>query len=620
MRASSPRVDERAGPVSGGFVAVALETAGPDPMRLEVVEAALVAVSGDGGRERLETLIRPSHDISPEWLDAAGLERSDFALAPDWAEFAPRFRRLIAGRPLVAMSAATLRAALDAAGMYLPNPVYDAGDLATFLLHDQPSYRLEAIAAALGIDPPRGRGAIATAETTAAVFSELLRRVDRFDGTMLEQLAFLTRFGGLPEAEVFAAAAKTAPSGPLFAAGIGEERIGAPELAFLNHRERPEPLRETGSRGKIDPAAVSSALATGGPLSRTVRDYERRPQQEAMALNVAKAFSSDQHLLVEAGTGTGKSLAYLLPAALHARETGENVVISTNTLALQDQLFRKDLPDLEAALGLDATDGLKATVLKGRQNYLCLRSWFSWQRSAPADPAEARLRARIMTWLPDTETGDRAELRLSAEEEAGWRNVAEDEDACVASRCPFFQRNQCFLYRARKKAEASHLVIVNHALLLSDAVSPSRILPEYERLIVDEAHHLEDQATTQFGHSISERDLADLADAVARRDGGMAGGCIAVAAAFLQTVAADEKSRLAGAEAGNRVLAAIGHADALRSGAARFFAAAHGLAVARGGGMDRSLRLVDAVRADPGWESVETLLLPLDGALRALDD
>lgn len=608
------------GPVTTEYVALELETTGLNPGRDEIVEVAAILFGPDALRERLTTVIRPQRNISQDLALELLLEPHALANAPDWTEFAPRLRRFIAGRPLVISGSSFGLDMLRGMDMIITNAAYDPVDLATYILHDLPSYHLSGLAAVLGVERSAGRRAESVAAMSAGVFQRLLRRIERFDPATLEHLAYLLRVGEAQEADLFAAAAEARPSGPLFATADDAQRFGSHEIAFLAQRGRPDPLRETGSRKTVSPAAVKAALATRGPLSRTVRGYERRPQQETMALAVANAFNADRHLLVEAGTGTGKSLAYLLPSALHAIEKGETVVISTNTLALQDQLFRKDLPDLEAALGLDSEDGLTATVLKGRQNYLCLRSWFAWQRTPTFDPAEARLQARITTWLADTETGDRAELHLTAEEEQGWRHVAEVEDACVASRCPFQQRNQCFLYRARKRAEASHLVIVNHALLLSDVVAPSRILPEYDRLIVDEAHHLEDQATTQFSQTVSERDLADIADSMARRDGPVAAGTIATSTAFIQRHAVDDKSRLVAGEAGNRVLSTLSHADALRTSATRLFAAVGQFAIERtSGGPDRTLRLTTAVRANEGWEIVEQLLLPVDGALRELD-
>ena len=162
-----------------------------------------------------------------------------------------------------------------------------------------------------------------------------------------------------------------------------------------------------------------------------------------------------------------------------------------------------------------------------------MRKWFPWERQPSLEPNEARLKAKILAWLPRTTTGDRAELRLTGGEEHFWRQIAEEEGACDPGSCVFHQRGQCFLFRARRAAESAHLVVVNHALLLTDAASSNRILPDYDTLVVDEAHHLEDQATAQFTVTLSERNLTEYADAVAGNDGVALSGVAAGAVAFL---------------------------------------------------------------------------------------
>ncbi len=613
---------------SRAFVALDIEATGMDPARHEIIEVALVVFDRERVVERFDSLVRPRGRLSLDIAALTGIGERELAEAPTFGEVAPRLRRLLAGRPIVGQSVWMDVAMLDAAGVVLPNPTYDTYDLATLLLPDLPAYNLGAVAARLGVaadgTAPPGHRALGDAETTAAVFRAMLARLDRFDAGTLEQLAAYARTAGWSTADLFAAAALDRPVGPLFDALDQGDRGGPHELAFLTPRDRPEPLRRTGSARSPEPDRLRGALAAGGPLGRVVAGYEPRPQQEAMALAVSRTLGSDGHLLVEAGTGTGKSIAYLLPAALHAVERGEPVVVSTNTLALQDQLYRKDIPDLRVALADNGHAApFEAAVLKGRANYLCLRRWFALHRQPVLDPVEAGLRAKILVWLNETETGDRAELRLTPEEEALWRNVAEEEGSCVASRCVFQQRNQCFLFRARRAAERAHLVIVNHALLLSDVVAGSRVLPEYERLVVDEAHHLEDQATAQFGFAVDERALVEHLDGVVRTDGPVLGGTLAVVAAFLDRTAHDDAARRRATAAAERVRLALARGDAARQTAGRLFARLHEV-VARqdgdGGGFDRTLRLTNAVRRDGAWVEVEILWEALEGELRGLDD
>ncbi|MGH2557978.1 MAG: ATP-dependent DNA helicase [Thermomicrobiales bacterium] len=343
-----------------------------------------------------------------------------------------------------------------------------------------------------------------------------------------------------------------------------------------------------------------------------------------MAAAVANALDHDGRLVVEAGTGTGKSVAYLVPAVLHAVERGERVVVSTNTLALQDQLHRKDVPDLRSALVDEHNEPVfRSTVLKGRANYLCLRRWFMQQRQPVIDSDDAQLRAKVTLWLSQTESGDRGELRLTPREESLFRHVSADGEACVAARCPFQQRNQCYLFRARRAAENAHVVIVNHALLLSDLAEGSHVLPDYEHLIIDEAHHLEDQATTQFGFSVSEPMIADHLDRVIRLDGPNLSGTLVTASSLVGRFARDSKEREQAAESIERLRGVANKVNGVKVSAIDLFVRIREflrLADSRQSRYDRSLRLTRGVRHDGNWLQIELTWEELDRRLREVED
>lgn len=601
------------------FVAVDVEATGMDPSRHEIIEVALVAFTAEAVVDEFQTLVRPRGRLSLDIATLTGIGAAELDVAPEWSAVAGPVRRFIAGRPIVGQSPDLDLAMLASAGVEHRGLVYDTHELAALLLPDIPAYNLASIAAALGVEVPESHRALADAETTAAVFRALLGRIAAYDRVTRGQIGAYAAMGGMGVANLFSRdGADLAAAGPLFGSGGGGQPL---EMRFLSQRERVEPLRPTGGTRAIAESDVRQALAPGGPLATVLPGYEERAEQAQMAAAVARAFNRDQHLVVEAGTGTGKSLAYLVPAALHAVERGEPTVISTNTLALQEQLIRKDVPDLVAALGDELGDDLRVSVLKGRSNYLCLRRWFSWERQPTLDPAEARLKAKVLAWLGGTETGDRAELRLGSDEELGWRHVGEDEGACVPSRCVFQQRNQCFLYRARRQAEASHLVIVNHALLLSDVMAGSRVLPDYDRLVIDEAHHLEDQATTQFGFVVGERDVDAYFDAVARRDGPLAGGTLATMTAYLDRRATSAAAKRRAESAKERLRVATEQAESGRLAANRLFARLLALAErSTTGGYDRSVRLTDSVRRGDWWIDVELLWEPLRSHLHETDD
>ncbi|WP_067655644.1 ATP-dependent DNA helicase [Nocardia harenae] len=242
------------------------------------------------------------------------------------------------------------------------------------------------------------------------------------------------------------------------------------------------------------PELLSTAVRALGGTERT--------GQVTMASAVAHAIDTGEHLAVQAGTGTGKSLAYLVPGLRHAVRTGRTVVVSTATIALQRQLVDRDLPRLAEALAKPLGRTARFAILKGRNNYLCLNKMNS---AVPEDPGEAELFdafavsrlgrevQRLTTWASDTETGDRDELTPGVSDRA-WRQVSVSSRECLGkSRCPFGQ--DCFAEKARTDSAQSDVVVTNHALLAIDAISGIQILPEHDVVIIDEAHELVDRVT-----------------------------------------------------------------------------------------------------------------------------
>lgn len=251
---------------------------------------------------------------------------------------------------------------------------------------------------------------------------------------------------------------------------------------------------------------LKNLLSSHGPLASGWDSYESRPGQLAMALEVARAFEEDDFALVEAGTGTGKTLAYLLPALI----SGKKTVVSTGLKNLQDQIFEKDLPFIRQHFG----DNFRASILKGRENYLCI----FYLKKVLAQGAlfsglEADAFKTVAGLVPKSLRGERDEFAVVAEEDNLWAQISAAGDRCLGQRCPEF--SGCFLWKARKEAAASDLVLVNHHLFMADlavrAGGHGEVLPDWEAAIFDEAHLLEDAATSYFGRSISSTALSALA-------------------------------------------------------------------------------------------------------------
>ena len=251
--------------------------------------------------------------------------------------------------------------------------------------------------------------------------------------------------------------------------------------------------------------SAAELLGPDGPLARSLPAYEARPAQLEMARAVESALANDRVLICEAGTGTGKSLAYLVPALL----SGKKVIVSTATRALEEQIFWKDLPLIERALGVP----VRAALMKGISNYLCRRRLAEFRSSEESvRPRHARSLGMLDDWLGETDSGDLAELVGLREDDPLRREVNSSSETRIGAGCAYF--NECFVTRMRREAESAQLVVVNHHLFFADLAlrgpHPARVIPDYDAVIFDEAHQLEDIATDFFGMRVSRARLERL--------------------------------------------------------------------------------------------------------------
>lgn len=290
-----------------------------------------------------------------------------------------------------------------------------------------------------------------------------------------------------------------------------------------------------------------------GSLAAQFEAYEHRPQQWIMASQVLNCFFNGGITLIEAGTGTGKSLAYLIPALLWARENNEKVIISTHTINLQEQLLTKDIPLARKALGWD----FRASLVKGWSNYLCLQKLKHAQQEEEQEllhPEGIGTLTAIVQWASTTVDGTRADMGFLPSEEI-WEMVCAESDLCTRSRCPYFQ--QCFYFKARREMQDATVLVCNHHLVFADMAvrrvmgfdTDKAVLPRYYHIIFDEAHHIEDVATdylgvqiTQIGvtrllnriYSVRRSAAAGLAGRILRSLGGAANGRDEELARYLQ--------------------------------------------------------------------------------------
>lgn len=359
----------------------------------------------------------------------------------------------------------------------------------------------------------------------------------------------------------------------------------------------------------IDALDVADTLGPLGPVARHLGRFEDRPSQRDFAAYVADGYNDGGVLLLEAGTGVGKSFGYLVPALAWARANGERTIVSTNTINLQAQLVGKDLPLLADALGGEPRASF--ALLKGWRNYLCLARLGSAQagQASLLEPDKHDELVSILEWAGRTGDGTLGDLPFTPAPEV-WDEVSAEPDLCTRLACPHFER--CFLFRARRKAAEADVVVVNHHLLAADLAvrqqadnwQDAAVLPPYRRLVLDEAHHLEDVAATHLGVHVTSRGIQRTLGRLERNGKGLL-PTLARELALRQ----DLLSKASGDLLRERLLPALAGA---RRGTDALFLRLHGRLEAASGGV---LRLDDAFGEDPVW--AEGLAGDLDGVLGA---
>ncbi|HEY3314124.1 MAG TPA: helicase C-terminal domain-containing protein [Bacillota bacterium] len=512
------------------FVAIDLETTGLDPAADQIIEFGAAKVIGGFVADRFSAMSRVTGPVSLRVSRLTGLAQADLAGAPEVAEVLPAFLAFLGEGPLVGhnlqFDLAFLAAACAKAGLAGPSAVgYDSLTLARLVRPTLANFRLPTVVQALGLARgERSHRAGDDAEATALAFLELLRAIRGLPrGLLTRQANLLKRLDPLGQLWRQAVEAAAAEGGAT--AGDPPPRVPAPD------RGRPadggEDLSPTG--GRLDPDEVGAYLEPGGVLAAVISGYEHRSGQVELARRVAETFNAGGVLVAEAGTGVGKSLAYLLPACLWSARNGGPVVVATHTINLQEQLARKDLPGLARALARRP----RWCVVKGRANYACLRKWEAVREDEAASEEAALFLARAAAWLAATETGDRSEILMTPGEERLWEVIRADAETCSGPNCPH-HAHDCYVYRARKAAEAADVVIVNHALLFADLQVANTILPRYEYLIIDEAQNVEDVATEHLGIGVDEGDLYRRFSALTRPARGGPPGLLATCRARLR--------------------------------------------------------------------------------------
>ncbi len=471
-----------------------LETTGLNHLQDQVIEIAAIICRRDGSKEVFETLVKPRVSVPTQITLLTGINDVMLEKAPKAEELISKVKILLEGKVIVAHNAPfDLGFLQEMLGEPLTNKWIDTIELTKVLFPNLPSYSLRYLIRNFSLETCPNHRASADTEALEKLFFYLLERATQLSLQEVQNIYYF-----LQDEEKGLA---------LFFQQILKEKIKTYNFTQpINKRRREKEEGDKANTGGAvltwSPEELGKMFMPGGSIAKGLSTYQERPEQIKMMKAVAKAFSQERYLLVEAGTGVGKSLAYLVPALAWAVSQQEKVVVATYTIALQEQLWHNDIGFLQRYLPFT----FKAAVLKGRSNYFCLNRWKAVKDSfSSLTWAEKVLMARLAYWLDQEQIGDRDTLTLRGWEAEIFSQLVSTRESCLGSACPFSA--ECFYQKAREKAQEADLIIVNHSLLLSDVKIGISLLPNYNYLIVDEAHHLEEEGTKQFTNSFSLGDF-----------------------------------------------------------------------------------------------------------------
>ena len=486
------------------YISLDLETTGLNAETDAIIEIAAVKFQGNEILDIFDTVVNPGKPIPyhVQWL--TGITEEEVANAPSFHNISAELLNFAQDYPIVGHNISFDVEFLLQQGARLTAPLYDTWEMARIILPHLPEYSLVSLARELNVVPLVSHRALADTYTARDLFLILVEKASQLDQAVIADIVRLTETTDWPWRSIFL--------------NLLKENQNQTFIPRPDAKSKWSNLVSNPNYQPIDSKSLTSLLEPDGPVSKAFPAYENRPGQITMMNAIVDALNNNKCLIVEAGTGTGKSLAYLIPAASCALTNNTHVLISTNTISLQEQLINKDIPNLVNTL--DTFADLRVTLLKGRTNYICPRQWLSWRETQGLSWEQLRFLLRIMVWLSFTTSGDRAELILNPDEALLWNKICASADNCTQDYCPYRDRqNMCYLYCARNKAERSHLIVVNHALLLSDLINSNKILPEYKQVIIDEAHHLEAEATDQLGWHVGRHHILRLMDRITESNG-----------------------------------------------------------------------------------------------------
>lgn len=481
--------------MSKRYVVVDLETTGNawKDGKDRITQIAAVVVEDGEILEIFSSFVNPERDIPPFITELTGIDETLVKQAPLFRDVAPMIIELLQGAYFVAHNVHFdwnfLKEELRLAGFSeITCSKIDTVELAHILLPTADSYKLRDLAKRYGFDHDQPHRADSDAMATAEIFLQLLSKMQSLPLVTLQSLYELSDMLQSNIGDIMS----TCILNKMMHGTDDEKQYDIYRNIALGKRNY------TLQIGEDSPTDFSSFLTeTMQRLREVMPSFEKREGQQMMINEVYEALRDARFSLIEAGTGTGKTLAYLLPSIFYAKEKEQPVVISTQTVQLQQQILAKEIPLLKTILPFP----FEVAMLKGRKHYLCLHKFEHALGEIENNYDNALTKAKILVWLLDTKSGDRDELNIPAGGKLLWERICSDAHSPSRMQSAWFSR--CFYQRAKNKALFADVVVTNHTLLFQDFVSREPLLASCEHIIFDEAHHLEETASKALGEQFS---------------------------------------------------------------------------------------------------------------------
>ena len=495
------------------FVSFDLETTGLSDTD-KIIEFGAVRVEKYEIKETYQTLINPRTHIPIDVFILTGIKRDEVMDAPNIQDVKDTIIDFIGEFPLVAHNAPFDISFLKREISEILNPVLDTLELSRILLPFANDHRLQTLYSIFEKGEPAFHRALDDAIATSKIYIKLIDLIEKLPLELLEKIVRIQEKIKGDTFKLFRSAFARALSGK-----------GGRDLSYIKEMF-PVPNNIFESRAKKNSVklfpteeCVEKILLNNDTFETAVNKYEKRTEQIELAKMVMKTFLSNEILISEAGTGTGKTFAYLIPSMIWSNVTNERILISTYTKNLEDQLFHKDIINISKGLNVE----FKATLIKGRNNYLCMKRWNEIFRDNLQlfNNDEKKSLINLVIWQESTKTGDISENssfwlhnNISL-----WSRLSCDTINCDMNNCSEF--NKCYLMRIRRESKNSNIVVLNHSLLFSDLTAEQKILGEYNSLIIDEAHNLEKAATDFLGTQVTSWQIKNLLDRLYRHGKGL---------------------------------------------------------------------------------------------------